>query len=763
MKGYHTSYANLFGMHRTDAPPIQSIEIPLIQRDYAQGRADASATEIRANFLEALLDAIGGDEPLGLDFVYGRVEAGTLHPLDGQQRLTTLFLLHWYVASSAKELDTRAAWAAFSYATRPSARLFCKRLAANALPAGVATPSAWITDQEWYLHVWRNDPTIQSMLVMLDAIHTAVQSKQPALDPLEAWGRLTRDDAPAISFYLLPLDDMESDEDLYIKMNSRGKPLTPFENFKARFEQDIAYSARADEFARKIDGAWSDLMWPFHGGDNIVDDEFIRYIDFITEMCELREGKLESQRLGVRARAVFGAANQQAEEHLDFLFAAFDKWNDQSHIRSTFDGLFSTSAPSDDVYDCKKITLFGASSTNLFEQCCHSFDSTPRGNRPFTLQQSLLFYAVLVHLVHGTDDFFRRMRILRNLIAASDDEIRRDNMPGLVADVEQIMINGDLKAVSKFSSNQVEDERLKIEFLDRNPDLAGVLFRLEDSPILRGTLSCFEFDTNSFRRRAEQFEAAFADPSRWLGLTGALLATGEYQRERSNARGWQFGTGSQNNITVWRELFTNAPRGDLDATRSVLGAFLDGLATSLRSVDEHLDSLVNTFLTDRETAKHFDWRYYLVKYSSMREGETGIYYGSEGELGYSMCMLRRTYLNSNYRDPILLEIWRASGVKDLVDDPWFTGYPQTPRWLRLVRSGVGMRSVAEGLELERPGDPALVSVFDGICEQREDIVTDGDRILLKIPPTHKGTGLVDSVDRVIAAAALLREFTDAGF
>ena len=61
-------------------------------------------------------------------------------------------------------------------------------------------------------------------------------------------------------------------------MNSRGKPLTPFENFKARFEQDIQHSDRADDFTHKIDGAWSDLLWPFHGRDNIVDTEFIGYI-----------------------------------------------------------------------------------------------------------------------------------------------------------------------------------------------------------------------------------------------------------------------------------------------------------------------------------------------------------------------------------------------------------------------------------------------------------------------------------------------------
>ena len=108
---------------------------------------------------------------------------------------------------------------------------------------------------------------------------------------------------------------MGSDEDLYIKMNSRGKPLTEFENFKARFEQDIRHSDRADEFARKIDGAWSDLLWPFRGDDDIVDDEFIRYIDFITEICELREGRIRaiSDRLGPRARAVFGEKTERAE------------------------------------------------------------------------------------------------------------------------------------------------------------------------------------------------------------------------------------------------------------------------------------------------------------------------------------------------------------------------------------------------------------------------------------------------------------------
>jgi uncharacterized protein with ParB-like and HNH nuclease domain len=73
----------------------KKILIPVIQRDYAQGRIDAKATEIRNNFLSAIIDNLISNEsaPLLLDFIYGSTaDDNTFTPLDGQQRLTTLFL-----------------------------------------------------------------------------------------------------------------------------------------------------------------------------------------------------------------------------------------------------------------------------------------------------------------------------------------------------------------------------------------------------------------------------------------------------------------------------------------------------------------------------------------------------------------------------------------------------------------------------------------------------------------------------------------------
>lgn len=80
--------------------------------------------------MSSLHDAIDKQHPITLDFVYGDVDGnGIMTPLDGQQRLTTLFLFHWYAAK--RENIPESEWKFlynFSYETRYSARYFCKDL-----------------------------------------------------------------------------------------------------------------------------------------------------------------------------------------------------------------------------------------------------------------------------------------------------------------------------------------------------------------------------------------------------------------------------------------------------------------------------------------------------------------------------------------------------------------------------------------------------------------------------------------------------------
>ena len=193
------------------------IKIPIIQRDYAQGREGKEA--LRKNFLNSLLEAVKG-KPLELDFVYGSVKSNVFQPLDGQQRLTTLFLLHWFIAIKENQLDNelKELLTKFTYETRTSSKEFCIDLINNGIVYNdEKNISDQIIDSSWFFLSWKRDLTIKSMLTMLDAIQQTFQNKT------KVWEKLNN-----ISFHYIELQNFGLSDDLYIKMNARGKSLTDF-------------------------------------------------------------------------------------------------------------------------------------------------------------------------------------------------------------------------------------------------------------------------------------------------------------------------------------------------------------------------------------------------------------------------------------------------------------------------------------------------------------------------------------------------------
>ncbi len=773
-ESYRTTFLGLTEERESgEALAVQRVEIPLFQRDYAQGRENDSVQRIRSDFLDVLFSAVTGTQPVGLDFVYGGVNEGTLRPLDGQQRLTTLFLLHWYIASRAATLDPNDGWTHFSYATRQSARMFCESLIAHPLQDG-ARPSEWITDQPWYLFLWRHDPTIQSMLVVLDAIDERFRET----DASASWARLTATDDPAIWFLLLPLSGLGTasgeemrPEDLYIKMNSRGKPLTEFENFKAHFEQTIQWSPRSSDFALNVDTRWSDLLWHLRGDDNLIDDEFLRYLEFVTEICEWRDGNTEGAglRLDRRTQAVFGEGSAQRQTHLDFLFEALDAWCDQS-AADLFSRLFGSDGPQEPDATRTRLFFRGADesgdSVNLFEVCCRSYGESRARTRVFSLGQSLVLYAVLLHLTEDTPDFPRRVRILRNLIEASTDQLRPQRMPLILDDVHRIIRDGAVEMVATLNQAQVDDEKRKAEFLAENPQLQNAVFALEDHRLLRGSLGAFQLDATVFEERASAFERLLSQPESWTDLLAALLATGEYQRQRTNSRPFLFGTDSSKHEGAWRELLTGPPRDALAKTREVLGRLLDDVASSSDGTVETMCSITAAYLAQCEAEKRFDWRYYMVKYPSTREHGSSTYYAERdaetGELamGYSLCMMRAGVngLNSNYRDPYLLAIVRELKDPSVVEDKWFTGYEDAPRRLPLIRSGTSIRCVADGFELMAPELESFTHAFETACA---DLGCDENN-RVRLTQVEVDGRKIDAVDRVRTGAEIVTHLVDAG-
>ena len=103
-----------------------NIRIPAIQRDYAQGRKTPNITKIRKKFVHSLALVVKGvRQNVMLDFVYGSERNDAFEPLDGQQRLTTLFLFHWILGT---ELFDKNKHSRFTYETRISTFDFCNML-----------------------------------------------------------------------------------------------------------------------------------------------------------------------------------------------------------------------------------------------------------------------------------------------------------------------------------------------------------------------------------------------------------------------------------------------------------------------------------------------------------------------------------------------------------------------------------------------------------------------------------------------------------
>lgn len=751
--GYRTTFHQMFSVSEEAGPRVEAVEIPLIQRDYAQGRRDPKADAVRSTFLDALHAALTSDTSAGLDFIYGEVaDGGSFEPLDGQQRLTTLFLLHWYVAARRDSLDASEGWTRFSYATRPSARRFCERIVENPPPAELAgAPSHWIRDQSWFLHLWTSDPSVSAMLVTLDAIAERFATE----DAVRLWSRLTDLEDPAIWFQLLPINEMGAADDLYIKMNSRGKPLTEFESFKALLGQLVEDLGGFDDFGHRMDGAWTDLLWPYRGENNVVDDEFMRYFDFLMEVCEWREGRPGGSGLTPsekRIRVLLGRGNSRADEHLQFMAHAFDCWVDgEDAIESFFDATFTTT-----TVDGERLRLFGANATSdLLEACWERYGDTSGTTRLFSLTDTLLLFAVLVHMRHGTDDVQRRLRVLRNVNEASQFELRLSNMPKFIVEVDRFVRTGDLASLATFNNNQVAEERWKRDLLTGNRALEVTVARLEDHSILRGSLTAFDLD-EMLGSRGTIFEAAF-EPTLWPLLTGALLATGEYQRAHPYSD--QFRLGSPTTDSVWRLVLVD--RGDrtvLAPAREALMTLLDRVGSSATETLAALEHISSDFVAEREERGFYDWRYYLVRYPEMREGNSGIYFGAERELGYQMTMLRRKVQSSYFRDAYLYAIWSQSGRPDSVEDPWFFGYSTTPRWMKTVSCHVGQRSMPTGIAVDAP-DSWEFDTFASL----EGLTPTDSGWLLTVPQEEHDGQLVDAVDRVQLAAAFLGRLLSAGF
>ena len=216
------------------------VVIPGIQRHYVQGANNPKAESVRKLFIKEIFTAIEEKQnEFNLHFIYGPINTDgedSFVPVDGQQRLTTLWLIARYAAEKAEPSDRKdllSLLSRFTYEDRINAKRFCQALTCeDSRWDFTQDPNPDILCQDWFVDYWKEDETVASMIRMLSTIHEEWNKHQDTItaeDVLEAIASKIR--------FNLKIDAFG--DDIYMKMNARGLQLTQWENFKGKFSEDL--------------------------------------------------------------------------------------------------------------------------------------------------------------------------------------------------------------------------------------------------------------------------------------------------------------------------------------------------------------------------------------------------------------------------------------------------------------------------------------------------------------------------------------------
>ena len=216
------------------------VVIPGIQRHYVQGANNPKAESVRKQFIKEIFTAIEEKQnEFNLHFIYGPINTDgedSFVPVDGQQRLTTLWLIARYAAEKAEPSDRKdllSLLSRFTYEDRINAKRFCQALTCeDSRWDFTQDPNPDILCQDWFVDYWKEDETVASMIRMLSTIHEEWNKHQDSItaeDILEAIASKIR--------FELKIDAFG--DDIYMKMNARGLQLTQWENFKGKFSEDL--------------------------------------------------------------------------------------------------------------------------------------------------------------------------------------------------------------------------------------------------------------------------------------------------------------------------------------------------------------------------------------------------------------------------------------------------------------------------------------------------------------------------------------------
>ena len=621
-----------------------AVEIPILQRDYAQGRLDPNTKGMNRkgeNFISVLFNALREEKGLRMDIIYGSIETRdgdhpeekTFIPLDGQQRLTTLWLLHWYLSQwEERSEEITSLLQRFTYATRSTARDFCQRLYSLRLTRyELANPSEYFSEKMWFTSKYSYDPTIQAMLNMLNAI-AKEQHKQPvSFDLLES-----------LQFRSFDIGAYELTDELYIKMNRRGKQLESIENLKADFVgylKEVGHDfSKPDSYDRKLDHEWADMAW----GHQENEDFDVRYLRLFNRYF---------YNLWIMDNPPQEGEESSTPEYLNSHFTGTDYGGFEAYeaILSTGEGRLESMVRFFDFLASDRGIIYSDYLRNPWR------DKNKEQNSAYpylldvvklSMLDRIALYALMLYVDNASDEDLQSlehyqawMRIVWNLIA--DPKLRsyqaqRRYMLLLAklaphsTTIESFLISTDIEKIG-ISSTGDEKARLKLEqdklrYIERYPNRREALLRAERIPCLQGQVGFLleiEGDDDHFSKMVELTEKNIKADWTWGAkyLWTALISLLEeplfdlsYEGKFDYLSHKEHGSGIH-----WRlQELLNRPH----VTRALLSLFERCLQGKGREFAEVCEELRQSYEYD----ERIPWHYPLVNSDILLDAEYGRIY-----------------------------------------------------------------------------------------------------------------------------------------
>lgn len=246
------------------------IRVPAIQRDYVMGRPEEDVDKKIRTSLEFFFKAAFDGDRDPLYFVYGlrEKEGSPLMLLDGQQRLTTLVLLAWFLDDPKSQSGSGllvSNWK-FEYETRRTASDFMAHLLNDTILTDEDRTEPWraIERSDWYLPEMESDATVASVHKVLNIMGEMYKDRGAPILPdvrkvLERICFSCEDMSDHVKVSDSAANDKSFDQ-IFLKMNARGLPLTAWEKMKSVLDQ------RGDKtWKEKIDGTWAEKLWEIVG------------------------------------------------------------------------------------------------------------------------------------------------------------------------------------------------------------------------------------------------------------------------------------------------------------------------------------------------------------------------------------------------------------------------------------------------------------------------------------------------------------------